>query len=63
MHSSSPNLYQRQLETASADNLLRLAKYLKLKNFYQLPHKDLAFIISMVLSDVYFKEFSPNLDT
>lgn len=59
MNSPSITLSQNQLETARPEDLLRLAKYLKLKNFYDLEHEQLAFIVSMVLADQYMNSCDP----
>jgi hypothetical protein len=53
MHSTLIHISQKQLESTHPKNLLRLAKYLKLKAFYNYEHIQLAFIISMVLSDQF----------
>ena len=59
MNSPSISINQSQLEAASPENLLRLARFLNLKNFYHLEHNQLAFIVSMVLADQFLNSCDP----
>jgi hypothetical protein len=59
LNSPSITIYQCQLEAASPEALLRLAKYLNLKNFYDLEHQQLAFIVSLVIADQYLNSCYP----
>jgi len=53
LNSPSISISQSQLESASPENLLRLAEYLKLNNIYEVEHEYLAFVVSMVLADQF----------
>jgi hypothetical protein len=48
MNSAPFYLPQAQLEAAETESLRRLARYLKLNNFKELEHYELAWVLSMI---------------
>jgi hypothetical protein len=61
MQIPSISLSQHQLESARPEDLLRLAKYMKMKAFYHLGHEELAFIVSLVLADQFLNACDPHI--
>lgn len=61
MNSAPFYLPQAQLEAAETESLRRLARYLKLNNFKELEHYELAWVLSMILADQFFDDCDPYL--
>lgn len=59
MNSAPCYLSQAQLEAAEEENLIRLARYLKLDNFKDMEHSGLAWVVSMVLADKFLDDCDP----